>query len=129
MSTVVPKLLYLPAKSQDVPVWEIMTEHGHKIYYERIHYPGLRPIGVREHFKLGNSVLNVCDTVTTSAQHMPAIFRAKKGYVAPASWYEVDPHYNGPFPPVSLTDLEPKESQETDGQLSGDEYSGEYYSD
>lgn len=141
MSTVVPKLLYSPTKVQDIPVWEITTEGGNKIYYERFHYRGLRPIGVKETFRLSNSSLSVCDTVKTSGGHMPPVLRAKAGYVAPMSWYEPDPQYKGLHPPVLLKDLEPKRQKSTqakhneDGHFSGDEYdswdehSGNYYSD
>lgn len=107
MSTVVPKLLYSHTKHIDIPVWEITTPTGSKIYYERVHHVGLRPIGLSESCKFGKSTLNVCDVVKTVGNHMPKVLRAKDGYVAPMSWYEKDTLYDGPATSViQITDDE-----------------------
>ena len=98
MSTVVPKLVYSPTKSQDIPVWEITSHNGHKIYYERLHYRGFLPIGLKDSFKLGNTHVSVCDNVRTPGGHMPLVLRAKDGFLAPSSWYERDPNYDGVLP-------------------------------
>jgi len=95
MATVTPKLLYDTKKSGDVPVWEIVTEKGKRIYYERQHIPGLCPIGMLEKFKLGTSTVHVFNVVRDSHGKRPDVFKAKDGYIAPLSWYEKDPTYEG----------------------------------
>ena len=96
MSTVVPKLLYSPFEHRDVPVWEITTSAGRKIYYERVDYKGLIPIGMRETSRFGSIRINVFDVVKTPGRRMPKILREKDGYQAPLSWYEKDKNYTGP---------------------------------
>jgi len=98
MSTVAPKLVYSPLKSQDLPVWEITSHNGHKIYYERLHYRGFKPIGLKDSFKLGNTHISVCDNVRTPGGNMPLVLRVRDGFIAPASWYERDPTYDGVLP-------------------------------
>lgn len=88
MSTVIPKLLYSAVKSGDLPVWEITTEKGEKIYYERELMRGYIPIGCRDTFSLGNATVMVFDVVNLSNCQEPKILRAKDGYCAPMSWYE-----------------------------------------
>lgn len=121
MSTVVPKLIYSTTKFEDVPVWEITTPNG-KIYYERVRHKGLRPIGLIESYKLGQSTINVCELVKPVGNRMPKIFRVKDGYVAPMSWYERDPLYDGPIDDIH-------HQPEEDIEDYGDAYANDSYSD
>jgi hypothetical protein len=100
MSTVTPKLLYSVEKAGDIPVWEIRTEKGNFIYFERVHVPGYRPIGLVGNFKLGSVTVSVCEVVTSPHGKTPTVLKEKDGYVASMSWYEKDPTYTGKAPAV-----------------------------
>ncbi|CAH6419649.1 Hypothetical protein HVR_LOCUS723 [uncultured virus] len=101
MSTVVPKLLHSTKTHGDVPVWEITTGKGHKIYYERKRRPGYLPIGCLGVYKLGESTLEVYDVANPRAgkDQTPTVYLEKDGYRAPSSWYERDESYLGPSVP------------------------------
>lgn len=88
MSIVTPKLLYSTEKAGDVPVWEILTDNNQRIYYERKHRSGYRPIGVVEQLSLGGTTLRVCDVVVKRHNESISILKEKDGYIAPLSWYE-----------------------------------------
>lgn len=96
MSRFEPKLLYCPVKHGEIPVWEVTSHNGSKIYYERLRYDGLRPIGVLSSSKLGKTTIEEYDVVKTTRGYTPKVLKAKDGYVVPMSWYEKDPFYDGP---------------------------------
>lgn len=138
MSTVVPKLMYSSNKHGDFPIWEITTETGRKIYYERIHYPGLVPIGRLDTFKLGSGTIEVYDVVKLqrNSNSNPKILRAVDGYVAPFSWYEKDKTYTGKDPvsnlPENDSDIYSNDDDTETGRrvsYAGDEYDLDVYSD
>jgi len=87
MSVVLPKLLYVSKQSIDVPVWEITTDKGGKIYYERFNYPGYSAIGFSETFHMKGCDINVAEVATISGNREPMILKARDGYLAPVSWY------------------------------------------
>lgn len=94
MSTVMPKLLHSRKEASQIPVWEIVTENGRRIYYERVYQEGYIPIGVRGTFQLAGTTALVCDLVRQDFRNPPVILKAKDGYVAPMSWYETEAKYN-----------------------------------
>jgi hypothetical protein len=85
-----PKLLYCPVKSMNLPVWEICTKEGRTIYYERIHYAGLIPVGIINTIQIGGTTIGVYKSVCTKQNKNPRILKAKDGYTAPSSWYRTD---------------------------------------
>lgn len=91
MSTVTPKLLHCEKQARDIPVWEIVTEKGGHIYYERVHHPGYRPIGLIDTFSMGSTKLDVVGVVTQRQNAPVTVLKEKEGYVAPPSWYEPIP--------------------------------------
>lgn len=96
MTTVVPRMIYCPYEHGDVPVWVISSRGKRKIYYERVHRPGYRPIGTLDRFKSGKTTYNVYDLEVPQPGKFITIYSEKRGYIAPMSWYEVDPTYTGP---------------------------------
>lgn len=84
-SNVTAKLLYDEKKFGDIPVWEIITNDGNQVYYERDERPGLRPIGNVEKFTMGSYTLSVFPVAKPFGA--PVIYRIKDGYVAPDHWY------------------------------------------
>jgi hypothetical protein len=119
MSVVVPKLFYSKQTGSNIPVWEIVSKNGHHIYYERFHYKGLVPIGVRENFQYGGSTFRVCETVKIHNNKPPVILKAKDGYVAPMSWYEDELSRNQKDMDIITTD----EIDEYDENTTVDVYS------
>lgn len=87
MSVVTPKLLYCQSRGYDLPVWELSGRRGN-IYFERVHHSGFLPVGSVGTMRLGNSVLNIYETVGRSGNTFPEIYRERDGYVAHSSWYE-----------------------------------------
>jgi len=84
MSIVTPKLLNIAGKG-DVKVWELRSESGRVIYYERHDRPGFIPIGVKNLFYLGGTRVTSCDVVRSNVP--PVILKEKDGYTAQSSWY------------------------------------------
>lgn len=95
MSTVTPKLLYSDATHTQIPVWEIISENGKRIYYERVNREGYLPRGIKETFQLAGSTVCVCDVVRRQGNKPIHVLKEKDGYVAPMSWYERDPSAKG----------------------------------
>lgn len=95
MSTVSPKLLYSDATHRQIPVWEIICESGKRIYYERVHREGYRPIAILNSLQLAGSTVSVCDIVRRQGNKPIHVLKEKDGYVAPMSWYERHPAANG----------------------------------
>lgn len=91
MSTVVPKLYYSHDIGCNIPVWEIITEKGQFIYYERLNKPGYLPIGLRSVLEVDGSTILVCDVVKSKGDKTILIYKARDGYKAPMSWYKRDP--------------------------------------
>jgi hypothetical protein len=91
MSTVIPKLYYSHDIGCNIPVWEIITEKGQYIYYERQHKEGYLPIGLLSVLEIPGSTILVCDVVKSKGNNTILIYKAKDGYKAPRSWYKRDP--------------------------------------
>lgn len=119
MSIVVPKLLNV--NGSDVSVWEITPEKGPKIYYERKQRAGFRPIGSRGTFRLGSANITVCDVVKPVGNTTPIILKERDGYVAPKSWYEVDPNYVGVISSQNHRDVEEVVSDDNESTEDFDE--------
>lgn len=96
MATVVPKVIYSKYHHGDIPIWVITTDNGRRIYYERVHRPGYRPIGLSNSYTRGKTTFNVCELEVPSPGSFVMIYTEKRGYKAPMTWYEVDPNYKGP---------------------------------
>lgn len=98
MSSVTPKLLYSNALGEDIPVWEIIPEKTKQsrdnstapIYYERVDYPGMIPIGQKSSIQIGNLKCGVFDVVNHRGNDDLPVLKAKNGYIAPMSWYEYE---------------------------------------
>jgi len=93
--SVVPKRIYSDKKHGDIPVWEITTHKGQKIYYEREHRPGYLAIGVQETYRIGKSKIYTVDVVKKIGHQVPTVLRIRDGYIAENSWYEEDPDFEG----------------------------------
>lgn len=89
MTTVTPKLYYDRETASQVPVWEIVTPQGNRIYYERVHHHGHRPVGcIDSCIHPNGDVLNTVDTVRLDGRKSIFICKEADGYIAPMSWYE-----------------------------------------
>lgn len=89
MSTVAPKLFFCEKKHCQIPVWEIITEKGKAIYYERLHHDGYYPIGTIGSIVIGDTNITCVDVVKSNRPII--ILTVKDGYDAPLSWYEQIP--------------------------------------
>lgn len=92
MSSATPKLLYSNSLGYDIPVWEIIPEHGDStpIYYERVDYPGMIPIGQKTIVTMGDYKYDVFDVVNHHGSEDLPVLKAKNGFIAPMSWYEYE---------------------------------------
>jgi hypothetical protein len=78
-----------------IPVWEITDKKGRKLYYERMHREGYRPVGcVSSTIQPDGGMVNVVESVgrlgTRPDGRKREIFVLKEadGFEAQASWYE-----------------------------------------
>ena len=89
MTTVTPKLYVDHSIGAQLPVWEINTPTGSRIFYERLNKPGYRPLG-----SLGSSIdrygdmISVFESVKTARGETIQLCKEDDGYSAPLSWYE-----------------------------------------
>lgn len=88
MTSVAPKIYFCPIVGTNIPVWEITTDGGSHIYYERPHRPGYLPIGVQSTFSIDNSIINVVQAVCTKGNKVVNVLKQKDGFHIPEHWYE-----------------------------------------
>lgn len=123
MSTVIPKLLFCNITHSQIPVWEIVSEKGKLIYYERVKREGYRPLGIRDTIYLAGTPIHVCDVVQRQGSKTVYVLKEKDGYSAPMSWYERDPDAKlsaGPCevePETNYDYQDPVFDDESDGSL------------
>lgn len=89
--SVTPKILH--QDGIDHSVWEIVQKGRRKgetrpLYYQRVRYPGMRPIGRLDKGKLGNVEYDVYDVVKVPKGTIIKILTEADGHLAPMDWYE-----------------------------------------
>ena len=95
MSIVTPKLHYDRKLGTQVPVWEITDKRGRKLWYERVHRDGYRPIGCTSStIQPDGGMINVVESVTKLGTRPDGrereifVLKEEDGFEAPMSWYE-----------------------------------------